>query len=128
MKSVNHREPIDGPKGKDTTYVYTHIEGDNEKPLYNFFIRLYSDQSCDDEYLITSKKIYSVDWTFDTVTNHKKVRVWQTFKKPIPVCGKIRLRFGMKIGAKSFYVKFTTSKLSDPLSGTVSTIGCITVK
>lgn len=127
MNEINHREPIDGPKGKGTTIVYTQLEGDEGKPFYNLFARLYSDPSCLDEYLITSTKIHTIEWSSDVNTPHKKLRGWNTLKKPIPICSKVRFRFSMKVGVKSFYVKFTASKTPDPLSGTITTIGYVTV-
>lgn len=128
MKEINRREPIESPKGKDTAVVYTHLESDEGKSFYNLFVRLYSDPSCQDEFLITSTKIHTIEWSVDTNTSPKKLRGWQILKKSIPVCNKIRFKFSMKSGVKSFYVKFTASKLPDPLSGTITTIGCITIK
>ena len=127
MREINHREPIDGPHGKDITIVYTCLEGDEGKPFYNLFARLYSDASCIDEYLITSTKIHTIQWSTDVNTPHKKLKGWNALKKSIPICSKIRFRFSMKAGVKSFYVKFTASKTPDPLSGTIVTIGYVAV-
>lgn len=127
MGEINHRIPIDGPQGKDKVVVYTHLEGDEGKHFYNLFAHLYSDASCQDEYLITSTKIHAIEWSTNTNIDPKKLRDWRILKKPILVCSKVRFRFSMKIGVKSFYVKFTASKTPDPLSGTITTIGHITV-
>ena len=127
MGEINHREPIDRPHGKDIAIVYTHLEGDEGKPFYNLFARLYSDASCIDEYLITSTKIHMIEWSTDMNTPHKKLKGWHTLKKSIPFCSKIRFRFSMKAGVKSFYVKFMASKTPDPYSGSIVSVGYITV-
>jgi len=128
MNEINYRrERVTDPTGKDIMYIYTHIGGDEGKPFYNLFVRLYTDSSCTDEHLVTSTRIYSVDWSGDLATPHKKIRVWNPFKKPIPESNGILIRFGVREGGRTFYVKVTSSKLPDPNSGTITTLGCVEV-
>lgn len=127
MHEINNRTPIVGPRGKDIVAVYIQIESDNGITFYNLAIRLYSDASCTDDYLITSTKLHSIGWSLNTATPHLKNRDWQLLKKSIPVCNKIRFKLSMKTGVKSFYIKFTANKTPDPLSTMITTIGYITV-